>query len=236
MPKIWPSWKCMQWTHYICGKCGEITKLYHHRLQSQQQMCQLRWRPSILYQIMPSLEKRKKILTIKHTRNIPYQEARKIVEGYMEKNLFPNQPKIRELKKKKNYQELISKLLQLGPQDWPKFIQEIKPILLKLFSNSTNPKPMTEHKLEKHQNILKQIPLSNPPREEITTISPHKNPNKKQLNPKNLSKEFTLSSPNTQNRTTLLTETEQNQMENKTITKPLNKTYLIENTNQKRSK
>ena len=30
-----------------------------------------------------------------------------------------------------------------------------------------------------------------------------------------------------------LTETEQNQMENKTITKPLNKTYHVENTNQK---
>ena len=47
-----------------------------------------------------------------------------------------------------------------------------------------------------------------------------------------LGKEFTLSSPNTQNRTTSLTETEQNQMESKTITKLLNKTYLIENANQ----
>ena len=55
---------------------------------------------------------------------------------------------------------------------------------------------------------------------------------KNQLNPKNLSKEFTLSSPNTKNRSKPLTKTEQNQKENKTLTKPLNKTYLIENANQ----
>ena len=51
------------------------TKPYLHRLQTLQQMCQLWWRPPILYQNMTSLEKRKKILTIKHTRNIPYAEV-----------------------------------------------------------------------------------------------------------------------------------------------------------------
>ena len=86
---------------------------------------------------------------------------------------------------------------------------------------------MTEHKLEKTSKYTETT--KQPPREEIRTISPNKN----QPNPKNLSKDFTSSCPNTQNRTTSLTETEQNQMENKTITKPLNKTYLIENANQK---
>ena len=55
-----------------------------------------------------------------------------------------------ESKKGEKYQQLISKLLQLGPQDWPKFIQEIKPILLKLYSNSTNLKVMRERKQEKN--------------------------------------------------------------------------------------
>ena len=91
---------------------------------------------------------------------------------------------------------------------------------------------MTEHNLEK--KTLQYIETNHSkqtPREEIRTISPHKNPNENQPNPKNLSKEFTLSSPNMQNRATPLTKTEQNQMENKTITKPLNKTYHIENAN-----
>ena len=78
---------------------------------------------------------------------------------------------------------------------------------------------MTEHNLEKTSQYIETNTSKQPPREEIRTISPHKNPNKNQPNPKNLSKEFTLSSPNTQNRTTPLTETEQNQMENKTKTK-----------------
>ena len=42
----------------------------------------------------PAWKKEKEILTIKHTRNIPYPEARKIVEGCIKKqNLFPNLPK-----------------------------------------------------------------------------------------------------------------------------------------------
>ena len=45
-------------------------------------------------------KKEKEILIIKHTRNIPYPEAQKIVESYIKKqNLFPNlpkQPKIKE--------------------------------------------------------------------------------------------------------------------------------------------
>ena len=44
--------------------------------------------------------KKKKILTIKHTRNISYPEARKIVESYIKKqNLLPKS----ENKKGKNY-------------------------------------------------------------------------------------------------------------------------------------
>ena len=109
-----------------------------------------------------------------------------------------NNPKS-ESKKVENYQELISKLFQLGPQDWPKFIQEIKPILLKLSSYSTNPKPMTRHNLGKTSKYTETNLSKQPPREEIRTISPHKNPIKNQPNPKNLTKEFTLSSPNTQN-------------------------------------
>ena len=79
---------------------------------------------------------------------------------------------------------------------------------------------MTEHNLEKTSHYIETNPSKQPPREELRIISPHINPNKNQPNPKNLSKEFTLNSPNSQNRTTFLTETEQNQMENKTIAKP----------------
>ena len=81
--------------------------------------------------------KKNEILTVKHTRNIPYPEARKIVEGYIKHKTYSQIHAKSESTKGDNYQELFSKLFQLGPQDWPKFIPEIKPILLKLFTNST---------------------------------------------------------------------------------------------------
>ena len=55
---------------------------------------------------------------------------------------------------------------------------------------------MTEHNLEKTTQYIEKNPSKQPPREEIRTISPLKNPNKNQPDPKNLSKEFTLSSSN----------------------------------------
>ena len=61
---------------------------------------------------------------------------------------------------------------------------------------------MTEHNLEKPSQYIETNPWKQSPREEIRTISPHKNPDKNQPNPKNLSKEFTLNCPDTQNRTT----------------------------------
>ena len=41
---------------------------------------------------------------------------------------------------------------------------------------------MTEHKLEKTSKYIETNPSKQPPKEEIRTISPHKNPNKNQPN------------------------------------------------------
>ena len=123
---------------------------------------------------------KKEILTIKHTRNIPYPEAQKIVEGYIKNKTYSQISKKHsksESKKGENDQELISKLL------WPKFILEIKPILLKLSCNSTNPKPMTEYNLEKTSQFIETNPSKQPSRKEIRTISPHKNLIKKTTKP-----------------------------------------------------
>ena len=193
--------------------------------------------PTVVKTTHPILEhaqsikkKKKKISSIKHSRNISYPETPKIVEGYIKipkptsKYLQTTQNQI--VKKRKNDQELISKLFQLEPQDGPKFIQEIKPILLKPSTNDWT-------YLEKTSQYSESNPSKQSPREEIKTISPHQNPNKNQPNSKNPSKESTLSSPNTQNRVKPLIETERNQTENKTVTEPLNKVYHIENANQK---
>ena len=157
MPKIWPSWECMH-QNTICGKYGEREPNHttiNCNLNNRCANCD-EDHPSYS-RSCPAWKKEKEILTIKHTKNIPYPEARKLVEGYIKNKTYAqisqNNPKTESKKKKENYQELISKLLILGPKDWPEFIQEIKPTLLKLSSNSTNSKPITEHKPEKNIKI-----------------------------------------------------------------------------------
>ena len=144
----------------------ERTKPYYHQLQTQQQMCQLRWKPPILYQNMPSMEKGKNLYYKTHQEHTLSRSPKNSWRLHKKAKGIPKSPKTTQNQSEKgeNYQELISKLLQLGPQDWPKFIQEIKPILLKLSNNSTNPKPITEHNLEKKQNKSnKQERHSKPP-------------------------------------------------------------------------
>ena len=136
IPNPLQCFKCQKFGHHggvcnrhtIYGKCGEREPnrtTIDCKLNNRCANCS-EDHPSYT-RSCPVWKKEKVILTIKHTRNIPYPEAWKIVEGYIKNKTYSqNNPKS-ESKKGKNYQELISKLLQLGPQDWPKFIQEMKP-------------------------------------------------------------------------------------------------------------
>ena len=79
--------------HTICGKCGE-PEPNHSTIN-----CNLNNRCAICGEDYPSYTRscpKKEILTIKHTRNIPYPEFRKIVEGYIKKKkkTIPKSPKI----------------------------------------------------------------------------------------------------------------------------------------------
>ena len=148
--------------HTICDKCGE--KEPNHTTID----CKLNNKCATCGEDHPSYTRscpvwKKEILTIKHTRNIPYPETRKIVEGYIKNKTYSQISPKSESKKGENYQKLISKLLQLGPKDCPKFIQEIKPILLKFSSNSTNPKRMTEHNPEKISQYIETNPSKQHP-------------------------------------------------------------------------
>ena len=123
IPNPLRCYKCLKFGHHgsvcnghtICGKCGE-REPNHTTIN-----CNLNTRcancdedhPSYT-RSCPAWKKEKEILTIKHTKNIPYPEARKIVEGYIKNKTYSqisqNNPK-KESKKEENYQELISKLL-----------------------------------------------------------------------------------------------------------------------------
>ena len=75
--------------HTICGKCGE-REPNHTTIN-----CNLNNRcancgedHSSSTRSCPAWKKEKEILTIKHTKNIPYPEAQKIVEGYIKNKTY----------------------------------------------------------------------------------------------------------------------------------------------------
>ena len=73
------------------------SKPYHHWLQTQQQICQLQWRPPTLYQNMLSLEKRKRNLNYKtHQKHSLSRRSKNSWRLHKKQNLLPKPPKIRE--------------------------------------------------------------------------------------------------------------------------------------------
>ena len=166
---------------------------------------------------MPSLEKSKRKLNYKtHQKHSLARNPENSWRLHKKQNLLPNLPKqtkIRESKRRK----LPSTYFRTTPIQTSRLAKihtRNKTHTTKTLSAVQTLNQWLNITRKKTSQYIETNPSKQPPREEIRTISLHNNPNKNQPNPKNLSKEFTLSSPNTQNRTTPLTETEQNQMKN----------------------
>ena len=75
-------------------------------------------------------DRERKIMEIKYKRNI-FPEARKIVESYMKENTYANVAQRASSKGNNNnqaddYKYFIEKLMQLGPNNWPKFQEQPK--------------------------------------------------------------------------------------------------------------
>ena len=91
-------------TLYVVNEERE-NKPFHHWLQIRQQMSQLRWRPSILYQNMPSLEKRKRNLNYKiHQKNSLSRSQKNSWRLHKNKNysqISQNNPKSESKKRRK---------------------------------------------------------------------------------------------------------------------------------------
>ena len=76
-------------------------------------------------------KKEKEIMLIQHTKNIPFSEARKIVESYMGTKTYANvaqkvnQPP-RDSTSIDKYQKLIEKLIDLKANKWLTFLENLK--------------------------------------------------------------------------------------------------------------
>ena len=71
--------------------------------------------------------KKKEILQLKHKRNVSFLEARKIVGTYMGENIYVSFTWTEDtINQDHRYKAHVEKLIQLEPNDWPKFHDHLK--------------------------------------------------------------------------------------------------------------
>ena len=83
---------------------------------------------------------KKEILIIKHKQNIPYQEARKIIEAQYSKSSSASATKenVEKEQAKTTLEMLIQRILTIGHDDWSKFVKDLRPTLLPITTQTTN--------------------------------------------------------------------------------------------------
>ena len=142
-------------------------------------------------------EKEKEIMFIKHTKNIPFPEARKIVEHYMGTKTYANvaqkvnQPP-QDSTSIDKYQKLIEKLINLKANEWLTFQENLK----RMHSTETK---QSEHCIKTKVNT-KTNPEENPKTTEQTKekgqMSPVRPPDiNKDIN-ENKTKDITIKKQN----------------------------------------
>ena len=81
----------------------------------------------------------KEILEMKHRKNASFLEAKKIVGTYMGENSYASDARRADTINQENkYRALVEKLIQLEPNDWPKFQEHLKKTTFGRISPSTN--------------------------------------------------------------------------------------------------
>lgn len=152
IPNPLRCYKCQRYGHHeekcsnqaVCGRCGEGDP--HHTTDQCREVCKCAncgGDHPVYARVCEKWKKEKEILTLKHTKNISFLEARKIIEASRKEKTYSQVVKTttNDTQQQENkYKELLQKLLQLGPEDWPRFIEEIKPKLeLNSGDAKTNP-------------------------------------------------------------------------------------------------
>ena len=69
---------------------------------------------------------KRKLLEVKHKRNVSFLEARKIVRIYVRENSFACVARRADTTNEDKYRVLVEKLIQLETNDWPKFQEHLK--------------------------------------------------------------------------------------------------------------
>ena len=159
VPNPLRCYKCQKFGHHedqcrgmpVCGRCGQ--KSPDHEANTCERTCQCancEGDHPAYAKICEHWKREKEIMTVKHTRNISFPEAKKVVAGYMQGKSYSQVAKPTIPNTDSQYEKLVRQLLELGPSDWPKFIEEIRKTLPKTnVTPNISPNPKVNQNLEK---------------------------------------------------------------------------------------
>ena len=124
---------------------------------------------------------------MKHKRNVYFLEARKIVGIYMGRNSYASvAQRVDTINQHNRYRGLVEKLIQLEPNNPPKFLEQLKNLHSAEFQ--TQPRPVRANKEKANEttkvksltnqqtNPTAQIKTPPPKRKSPTKLNSHRSP------------------------------------------------------------
>ena len=135
MSKIWTPQEELQGSSHIWKVLPKRPRPCGGRFFQQNQMLRLPREPATLLRTCNIYKGMREIMEVKYRKNITFLEARKLVEFSMKDNTFANvSQKTNSINSITNninyhfdkYRTLIENLMQLVPNDWPKFQEQLR--------------------------------------------------------------------------------------------------------------
>ena len=155
IPNPLRCYKCLKYGHHegkcngksVCGKCGQKDPDHSIEECKNTQRCANWGGPPGICKNMRKWKKERETFSIKYTRNISFLEARKIVDATSRDKTYSQavaSPTHTEATNE--YLNLVKKLLQLGPDDWPNLFKNIRSKLEESMVKTKDQKELREEK------------------------------------------------------------------------------------------
>lgn len=157
VPNPLRCYNCQKFGHHenkcnrraICGRCGQTDADHSTKECKNNSKCANCGEDHPAYsRTCQKWKKEKEIMTVKYTRNLPYPEARKIVESYMKNSTYAEKAKTnnanQQNKMSEEHLKLIEKLIKLNQQEWTIFQHNLKETYSISGSEKNTNKPNTK--------------------------------------------------------------------------------------------
>ena len=156
IPNPLRCYKCQKYGHHqdkcnrksVCGKCGQKDPDHSIEECKNTHRCANCGGDHTVYsKTCKKWKREREILSIKYTKNLSFLEAQKIADATSREKTYSQAVASPTRTEGTNeYLNLVKKLLQLGPDDWPNFIKNIRSKLEGSMVKTKDQKELREEK------------------------------------------------------------------------------------------